>query len=127
MLSPDVAGAAVAKAETDRRELAAADTGTHGYQLDKVLKMLPRAAAAYRPQVAQPREALTDEWTVHRERAALREQFGSPVKLRPATDGKHLIAEVSHSPAALLAAAGGPHYGIVAGELFGTHRICLIS
>jgi hypothetical protein len=106
VLTEDIAAAAIAKANADRRDLAAADTAADSRELARVLKLLPRAAEAYRAQVAEVREALTDEKRVHRARVALRELLGGAVKLRPAPDAKYLIAEVGYTPAALLKAAG---------------------
>jgi hypothetical protein len=93
VLSPDVAGAAIAKASADRQELTAAETAGDTRLLDRVVQMLPRAAEAYWAQVARVREVLSDEKAVHTARVALRELLGGPVKLRPASDGNYLIAE----------------------------------
>ncbi len=81
----------------------AAGTKADGRQLERIVKKLPKAAAAYRAQVGKIREVLADERAAHRGRAALREPFGGPVKLHP--NGDHLVAEMQIGPGALLKAA----------------------
>jgi hypothetical protein len=71
-----------------------------------IVKMLPRAAEAYRAQVAKIRDVLQDENAVHRARVALRDMLDGPVKLSPSPEGKYLIAEIAYSPKSLLRAAG---------------------
>jgi hypothetical protein len=71
-----------------------------------IVKMLPRAAEAYRAQVAKIRDVLQDENAVHRARVALRDMLDDPVKLSPSPEGKYLIAEIAYSPKSLLRAAG---------------------
>jgi len=102
VLSPDVAGAAIARAKAAREPLLNADAAGDTSKLDRVVKMLPRAAEAYRAQVAKIREVLQDEQAVHRARVALRDLLDGPVKLSPSPEGKYLIAEIAYSPKSLL-------------------------
>ena len=87
VLSPDVAGAAIERAKSDRATLHATDAAGDSHKLDRVVKMLPRAAEAYRAQVAKIREALGDETAVHPARVALRDLLDGPVKLSPSLRG----------------------------------------
>ncbi len=106
VLSPDVAGAAIAKAKADREPLVTADDTGDTMKLNRIVKMLPRAADAYRAQVEKIREVLQDEKAVHRARVALRDLLDGPVKLRPSPEGRYLVAEISYSSKSLLRAAG---------------------
>ena len=118
ILSPDVAGAAITKANGDREQLLTADAVGDTSKLDRIVKILPRVADAYRAQVEKAREVLREERAVHRARAALRDLLDGPVKLRTSPEGKHLIAEVSYNSKSLLRTAGSDLWNGSGGVLF---------
>ena len=91
----------------DRDALDQANTQAQDRGLDKVVRMLPRIADAYRRQVKSLMDGSADQRAVHSARAALRDLFGGPVRLIPAESGDHLLAEVALSRTVLLQAAGG--------------------
>jgi hypothetical protein len=105
-LAPTVAGAVLEKVRTERAALDRADAKAEGRGLDKVVRLLPRVADAYRRQVRSLMDGTADPRTIHATRAALRDLFGGPVRLIPAESREHLLAEVGLSRTALLQAAG---------------------
>jgi hypothetical protein len=102
---PDMTGdeieAAIDRAEAKRRELQNQQPAAK--QSAKILTMLPRAAEAYRRQIAQGLDG--DEREALKARVLLRELFGGEVRLVP-LEGGGLDARWNLHAAALLRAAG---------------------
>jgi site-specific DNA recombinase len=106
VLSKDVAAAAAEKARSDRAALLKASEQGQLRDIDRVVRMLPKAAEAYRQTVGQITVALSDPRRIHRARAALRELLGESIPLAPAPSGDHLIAEMTLNRISLFQAAG---------------------
>jgi site-specific DNA recombinase len=104
---PDMAAdelqAGIERAEAKRTDLQGDQPAARATA--KVLSMLPKAADAYRRQIAagldgSPRSAA-------RARAAIRQLVGGEIRLEPDYQAGHLIAKFSLNRVALLRAAGG--------------------
>ena len=106
-MEPDELEAAIARAEQKRRELL--DAQPIAKQSAKMVSMLPRAADAYRRQIAEGLD--NDPRAAGKARAILRKLLG-PIRFVPDEDGG-LWAEYEVQPGALLkgvgtAGSGGP-------------------
>ena len=87
VLSGGVADAAIEKVRADHASLLAAVDTKQSKDVDRVVRMLPKAADAYRKTVADMGSALGDERRIHKARAALRELLGESIPLAPAAPG----------------------------------------
>ena len=94
---------AVDRAEGKRAELLASQPTAKASV--KVLTMLPRAAAAYRRQIADGLAG--DVRAAARARAAVRQLVGGKIKLLPDRKAGHLVASFNLNRLPLLKAAGG--------------------
>jgi len=106
VLTGAVAAAASEKARADRAALFAASDKGEAREGERVVRMLPQAAAEYRKTVAAMGSALGDARRIHQARAALREILGETIPLSPAADGRHLVAEMTFNRQILFQAAG---------------------
>ena len=91
------------RAEAKRQELL--DSAPAARASAKVLTMLPRAAVAYRRQIAEGLDG--DARAASRARAAIRQLVGGEIKLLPDRKGGYLIASFNLNRLLLLKAAGG--------------------
>lgn len=92
------------KAEAERKQLQAA-LNVDTRELDKVADMLPRALDNYRELVEDLGAATQRE--VARARTQIKHMLGGEVRLVPAEDRSHLVAEMAGDYAGLLRLAGG--------------------
>ncbi len=106
VLTGAVAAAAKEKARADRAALLASNDKGEAREVERVVRMLPQAAAEYRKTVAEMGSALGDARRIHQARAALREILGDSIPLTPDRAGRHLVAELSFNRQILFQAAG---------------------
>ena len=106
-LAPTIAGVALQKAHEERADALAARQHKGEIEVEKIVRILPKAAQGYLAQVRAIRQGHAEEAVIHRSRAVLSALFGGVVRLVPADTGDHLIAEVALSRTALVQAAGG--------------------
>jgi site-specific DNA recombinase len=91
-------------AEAERKQLQAA-LNVDTREVDKVADMLPRALDNYRELVEDLGDATQRE--VARARTQIKHMLGGEVRLTPAEDRTHLVAEMAGDYAGLLRLAGG--------------------
>ena len=91
---------------SERAAIEHVDVKSEERGLEKVVRLLPRIAEAYRRQVRSLMDGAAEPRTVNATRAALRDLLGGSVRLIPAESRDHLLAEVGLSRTALLQAAG---------------------
>lgn len=106
VLTGAVASAAKDKARADRSALLASSDRSDAKEVERVVRMLPQAAAEYRKTVAEMGSALGDVRRIHQARAALREILGESIPLAPDAAGAHLVAELTFNRQILIQAAG---------------------
>ena len=106
VLDGPVATAAASKARSEREALLSSADRREVKKIDRVVKMLPKAAEEYRKTVTEMSTSLKDPRLIHRARTALRELLGDTIHLSPAPSGDHLIAEMTLNSISLFRATG---------------------
>jgi hypothetical protein len=116
VLSGLVAAAAIEKARQERGAILASVDTKASTEVDRVIRMLPRAAEAYRQTIKDMATVLGDPRRIHKARADLREILGDTIPLRP--EGDYLVAELTFRPRILLRAAGSELWNGSGGEIW---------
>jgi site-specific DNA recombinase len=108
-LSQAVAQAAIEKAEDELRELERAQPAQSERQVNRILRMLPRAAEMLRERIGAGNLGLRDPRSIMQGRNVLFGLFGGKVPLRPAPlevgERPYLLARVAVNRSVLLQAA----------------------
>lgn len=102
-MAPDELQFAVDRAEAKRSQLLASQPAAKASA--QVLTTLPRAAAAYRRQIAEGPAG--DARAAARARAAVKQLVGGEIKLLPDRKAGHLVASFNMNRLPLVRAAGG--------------------